>query len=75
MATHVEIVPIHEGKRAHAQEIVRKLEAHLGMRAKPTDDGHRFEFEDDDLARSASDLSGALDLVAPDWRDHIAMGL
>jgi hypothetical protein len=75
MATHVDIRPIHEGKRAHAQEIVRKLEAHLGRRAKPTEAGHRFEFDDDDPERNASDLSGALDLVAPDWRDHIAMGL
>jgi hypothetical protein len=75
MPTHVDIEPIHEGKRAHAHEIVRKLEAHLGRRAKQTDSGHRFEFDDDDRERNASNLSGALDLVAPDWRDHISMGL
>ena len=31
---HVEITPIHEGKHAHAHEIVQKLEAHLGKRAQ-----------------------------------------
>jgi hypothetical protein len=25
--------------------------------------------------RNASNLSGALDLVAPDWQDHVSMGL
>jgi hypothetical protein len=75
MGRHVDIEPIHEGKRAHAHEIVRKLEAHLGRPANPTEAGHRFEFDDDDRERNASDLSGALDLVAPDWRDHVSMGL
>jgi hypothetical protein len=75
MATHVEIRPHHDGKRDHAREIVQKLEAHLGMRAKPVENGHRFEFDDDDRERNASDLSGALDLVAPEWRNHISMGL
>ena len=75
MATHVDIKPIHEGKRAHTAEIVRKLEAHLGRRATPIEDGHRFEFDDDDLDRNAGDLSRALDVVAPDWTDHVSMGL
>ena len=75
MGRHVDNEPIHEGKRAHAHEIVRKLEAHLGRQAKPTETGHRFEFDDDDPERNASHLSGALDLVAPDWRAHISMGL
>ena len=72
MPTHVDIEPLHEGKRAHAHEIVRKLEAHLGMRATPTDGGHRFELDDD---RDEGDLSQALDAVAPDWRNHVEMGL
>jgi hypothetical protein len=75
MGTKVDIAPLHESKRAHAHDIVRKLEAHLGRRATPTETGHRFEFDDDDHERNASDLSGALDTVAPDWRNHIQMGL
>jgi hypothetical protein len=75
MASHVDIKPHHEGKHAHAREIVEKLEAHLGMRAKPVENGHRFEFDENDPEQNASDLSGALDLVAPEWREHISMGL
>jgi hypothetical protein len=72
MARHVHIRPIHERKRAHANEIVRKLEDRLGKRATPTPDGsHRFELDDDD----PGDLSDALDEVAPQWRDHVEMGL
>jgi hypothetical protein len=71
MPTHVHIRPIHEGKHAHAREIVRKLEEHLGRRATPTEGGaHRFEFDDD-----PGDLSSALDDIAPDWRNHVEMGL
>jgi hypothetical protein len=71
MARHVEIRPIHEGKRAHAHEIVRKLEDRLGRRATRTEDGaHRFELDED-----PGDLSAALDQVAPEWRNHIEMGL
>lgn len=75
MATHVDIEPLHEGKREHAREIVRKLEDHLGLSARPTEAGHRFELDEDDPERNAANLSGALDTVAPDWRDHISMGL
>jgi hypothetical protein len=75
MPTHVHIAPLHEGKHAHAREIVHKLEAHLGRRAEPTEAGYRFDFDDDDLERNASNLSGALDLVAPDWEQHVSMGL
>jgi hypothetical protein len=71
MPTHVTISPLHEGKHAHAREIVEKLEAHLGRKSTPVEGGHRFEAEEHD----ASDLSGALDAVAPHWRDHVAMGL
>ena len=74
MPTHVHIEPLHEGKREQAREIVHKLEAHLGRRAKPTDTGHAFELEDEH-DREAADFSGALDLVAPDWRRHVSMGL
>jgi hypothetical protein len=71
MARHVHIRPRHEGHRVHAHEIVRKLEEHLGRRATPTEDGaHRFELDDDH-----GDLSDALDQVAPEWRNHIEMGL
>jgi hypothetical protein len=75
MATHVIITPHPEGDRDRAREIVDKLEAHLGMKSVPADPGHRFEFDDDDPERNAVHLSGALDLVAPDWHDHISMGL
>ena len=75
MATEVTIRPHHEGKREHAREIVRRLEAHLGHKSVEFDGGHRFEFHDDDRERNAANLSGALDLVAPDWREHIEMGL
>jgi hypothetical protein len=75
MATSVTITPHHEGKREHAREIVRKLEAHLGRKSVEVEDGHRFDFDDDDRERNASNLSGALDLVAPDWQDHVSMGL
>jgi hypothetical protein len=75
MPGHIHIKPLHESKRGHAHEIVQKLEAHLGRRATPTEAGHRFEFDDDDHERNASDLSGALDTVAPDWRLHVEMGL
>ena len=75
MATHATIAPLHEGKREHAREIVAKLEAHLGKQSVPVEDGHRFEFDDDDKERNATHLSGALDLVAPDWRNHVEMGL
>src|SRR5215217_198866 len=51
---------IHDGKRAHAHEIVQKLEAHLGVRSKPVENGHRFELDENDPERNASDLSGAL---------------
>ena len=71
MPRHVDIEPVHETKREHAHEIVRKLEAHLGIHAKPTGTGHRFEFHDD----HEGDLSEALDTVAPDWRNHVQMGL
>ena len=72
MARHVHIRPLHEGSRAHAHEIVRKLEDRLGKRATPTADGaHRFELDDDEHG----DLSEALDHVAPEWRNHIEMGL
>ena len=71
--THVTISPLHEGKHAHAREIAQKLEAHLGLESKPVDDGHRFELDEEQ--HDASDLSGALDTVAPDWRDHVSMGL
>ena len=75
MPTHATITPLHEGKRDHAREIVAKLEAHLGKKSVPVDGGHRFELDYDDPERNAIHLSGALDLVAPDWRDHISMGL
>jgi hypothetical protein len=75
MASDVIIRPRHEGKREHAREIVRRLEAHLGHKSVAFDGGHRFEFDDDDRERNAANLSGALDLVAPDWREHIEMGL
>jgi hypothetical protein len=75
MATHVHLRPLHEGKHAHAREIVQKLEEHLGRRAERTETGYRFKFDDDDAERNAIHLSGALDLVAPDWHDHVSMGL
>ena len=74
MARHVTITPLHDGKRAHAREIVHKLEEHLGLKSTPDGDGHRFELADEQY-HDASDLSGALDTVAPDWREHISMGL
>ena len=74
MPTHVHIEPLHEGKREHAREIVRKLESHLGLHAHETDAGHRFELEGEE-DREAANFSGALDEVAPDWRSHVSMGL
>jgi hypothetical protein len=74
MPTHVHIEPLHEDKREHAHQIVRKLEAHLGLRAEPTDSGHRFTHEGE-KERAAADFSGALDTVAPDWESHVSMGL
>ena len=73
MPTHVTISPLDQGKHAHASEIVHKLEARLGIKSRPVDDGHRFDL--DEGRHDASDLSGALDAVAPDWRDHVSMGL
>jgi len=73
MAKHVTISPLHAGKRERAREIVHELEAHLGLKSRPVDEGHRFELEGE--RHDASDLSGALDAVAPDWRDHVSMGL
>jgi hypothetical protein len=75
MPTHIHIAPKHDGARARAQEIVHKLEAHLGRRATPTERGHRFELDDDDYERNANYLSGALDEVSPSWRYHVEMGL
>jgi hypothetical protein len=75
MATGVTITPHHEGKREHAREIVRKLESHLGHKSVESDRGHRFDFDDDDAERHAADFSGALDQIAPDWRNHVEMGL
>ncbi len=74
MPDHVHIEPLHEGKREHAREIVRKLEAHLGRHAERTESGHRFELQGE-REREATDFSGALDYLAPDWRDHVSMGL
>jgi hypothetical protein len=75
VATHVTIVPHHEGHSDRARDILQKLEAHLGIKSVPADEGYQFQFDNDDLEHNASHLSGALDLVAPDWRDHISMGL
>jgi len=74
MARHVDIRP-HAGKHEHVKEIVRKLEDHLGLRSHPIEGGHRFELDEDDPERNAANFSGALDTVAPDWRNHLEMGL
>lgn len=75
MARHLHIWPLHEGKRAEADEIAQRLEAHLGTTSVRTEQGHRFEFRDEDPEPTDGELSEALDVVAPDWRNHVEMGL
>ena len=75
MAKHVHIRPLPEGDQAQAQHVVQKLETHLARPSVRTEQGHRFEFGDEEPVPESGDLSEALDSVAPGWRNHVEMGL